>query len=72
MTDDADAMISKAIESYLDTILVYSKDDYPDDYKDSIRELAILKKRLNNDEIWENLLDRHADLNYEIQNNKHK
>jgi hypothetical protein len=50
--------IIKAIESYLDTLLIYTKNEYPEDYEDSIKELAHLKKRLNDENLWDKMMDR--------------
>ena len=49
--------IIKAIENYLDTLMVYTKGEYPEDYEDSIRELGRLKKRLNDEHIWNILIE---------------
>ncbi len=50
--------ISNAIENYLDTLLIYTKDKYPEDRDDSLTEIILLKKRLNNDKIWRMLIDK--------------
>ncbi len=50
--------ISKAIENYIETIYVFTKEDYPEDYKDSMQELCYLKRRLDDDKKWDTLLQK--------------
>jgi hypothetical protein len=50
--------IVKAIECYLDTLSVFTKSGFPEDYKDSLEELNSLRKRLNNEEKWNELFDK--------------
>ncbi len=50
--------IVKAIECYFDTLSVYTKSDFPEDYKDSLQELSSLRKRLNDEEKWNELFDK--------------
>jgi tetratricopeptide (TPR) repeat protein len=50
--------IVKAIECYLDTLSVYTKSGFPEDYKDSLQELNSLRKRLNDEEKWNELFDK--------------
>ena len=56
--EDNELNIIKAIENYLDTLSIYTKEEYPEDYEDSIRELSILKKRLNDNGIWDSLMEK--------------
>ena len=49
--------VVRAIENYLDTLDVYTKQEYLEDYEDSIRELGKLKKRLSDDVQWAKLME---------------
>jgi len=50
--------ILKAIGNYFDALSIYTKSDFPADYKDSLQELSRLKKRLNDDETWNMIIEK--------------